>query len=946
MEEIIKFIVLGFGVGAIYSVAAQGLVLTYRGSGVLNLAHGAMALLAAALFVELREQNGVPLALSFLIAVAVAALLGLVIYFGVMRPLRKASPLARLVATLGVLGIVQASADLRYGSDFQFVSAILPTSTWTISGDIKVGSDRIYLLLIAIVATAALWVIYRFTAFGRGTNAVAENQRSAAALGVSPDVLAAANWALGGALAGVAGVLIVPITGLAPASLSLLIVPMLACAMVGSFASFPLTLLGGVLIGVAQSLIGRYVETPGWSDAAPFLVIIGLLAARGRALPLRGFLTDRLPRVGDSSGSRVPAAVGVVVALVLILTLPVNGVNAVITTIVVAMIALSIVVVTGYAGQVSLAQYAFAGLGAWISARLADTAGLPFLAALVVGVAAAVPIGLLFALPALRTRGINLAVATLGLAVAVDRLILNNKDLTGGFEGTKVDPPSVFGLSIDSTAHPERYAVFCLVLFLLAAFGVTNLRRGRAGRRLLATRANERAAASLGISTIGAKLYAFALAAAIAAGAGVLLAFRYSNVGFSGYTVFDSMNIVVLSFLGGVGYIGGAVFAGSLGVGGALTEFIGQVIDFNRYATLVTSAGLVLMVINDPNGAAFRAGRIATAVRNRVATRRIGSATESAVDSSAELVAERCEPAVLSVEGISVRFGGVVALNDVSVQVRPGEIVGLIGPNGAGKTTFIDAVTGFSRTGEGRVVLNDEAIGHLSARARAQRGLGRSFQNLELFEDMTVADNLRAACDDRDRLAYFSDLVRPGRRPLPPSAQRAVRDFGLGGDLDRTPGELPYGRRRLVAIARAVARHPSILLLDEPAAGLDETESAELGGLLRRIATDWGTGILLVEHDMGLVMSLCDRVVVLDFGTLLTAGTPAEVRADDRVRAAYLGRSSGEPAGGTAGGTEGPAAVASFSAPARASGTTAVVAAESGSGPASPEAVTSIPVKQ
>ncbi len=902
MIDFIQFAVLGLGVGGIYAIAAQGLVLTYRGSGVLNLSHGAMALLGAALYTELHEDHGASLLVSFVVPIAVCALLGLLIYFGVMRLLRRASPLARLVATLGVLGVLQASSGLRYGTELKFVGPILPSHTWELWGGVKVGSDRIYLLLLAAGVTALLWAVYRFTAFGRSTNAVAENERNAAALGVSPDAVAAANWALGGALAAVAGVLIVPITGFAPGTLALLIVPALASAMIGSFASFPLTLLGGVVIGVAQSLMGRYVQTTGWADSAPFLAIIALLALRGRALPLRGFLTDRLPRVGTGRIAAGPVAFGLITVSALILLLPVNGVNAITTTFVVALIALSVVVVTGYAGQVSLAQYAFAGIGAFVSARLAQTQGLPFWAAFLAGVAAAVPVGLIFALPALRTRGINLAVATLGLALAVDRLVMGNKDFTGGFAGTVVKPPVLFGASLDSTVHPERYAFLCLTLFTVAALLVANLRRGRAGRRLLATRANERAAASLGIGTVGAKLYAFALAGVIAAVAGVLLAFRYPNVGFTGYSVFDSMNIVVLAFLGGVGYIGGALLAGGLAVGGALTELVTNLINLNKYATLVTSAALILMVINDPNGLTFRLTRLSSALRDRLPDRWRGTETGEPVGvAQAGESQPRGTPRQLTAENLTVRFGGVVALNGVGLTVRPGEIVGLIGPNGAGKTTFIDSVTGFCRTSEGRVTLDGEDIGSLSVRRRALAGLGRSFQTLELFEDMTVADNLRSACDDRSGLAYLSDLLFARRHPLPPLAQRVAREFELTDDLHRLPGELSYGRRRLLGIARAVARHPSILLLDEPAAGLDEHETAELGDLLRRIVDEWGTGILLVEHDMGLVMSLCDRLVVLDFGTLLMEGTPDDVRKDARVRTAYLGRArdgadDGQPA--------------------------------------------------
>jgi ABC-type branched-subunit amino acid transport system ATPase component len=253
-----------------------------------------------------------------------------------------------------------------------------------------------------------------------------------------------------------------------------------------------------------------------------------------------------------------------------------------------------------------------------------------------------------------------------------------------------------------------------------------------------------------------------------------------------------------------------------------------------------------------------------------------------------------------------VSFGGVRALDDVTLAVHPGEVVGLIGPNGAGKTTLIDAVTGYVRPQRGRVTLGGADLSAEPAARRARAGVTRSFQSLELFEDMTVRENLQAASDPRDLAAYLGNLVRRERRDLPDSAVTAVREFGLEADLGAKPQELPYGRRRLVAIARAVATDPAILLLDEPAAGLDDAETAELSALIRQLADARGIGVLLVEHDMNLVMGACDRIVVLNFGEILGAGTPAEIRAHPEVIAAYLGVTRPDGTGGpqAAGGEE------------------------------------------
>jgi sulfate-transporting ATPase len=213
----------------------------------------------------------------------------------------------------------------------------------------------------------------------------------------------------------------------------------------------------------------------------------------------------------------------------------------------------------------------------------------------------------------------------------------------------------------------------------------------------------------------------------------------------------------------------------------------------------------------------------------------------------------------------------------------------LIGPNGAGKTSFIDAVTGFAKIAEGSISLDGSDVTSWSTTKRARAGVGRSFQALELFEDCSVIDNLRAASDPRDMASYFRDLVHPVEAPLTSTVVSAIRDFDLVDDLGKGVEGLSYGKRRLLAIARAVAAQPSVLLLDEPAAGLNDHETRELARLVVRLAKEWGMAILLVEHDINFVMSVCDDITVLDFGTRISHGTPAEVRRDPAVISAYLG---------------------------------------------------------
>jgi sulfate-transporting ATPase len=248
----------------------------------------------------------------------------------------------------------------------------------------------------------------------------------------------------------------------------------------------------------------------------------------------------------------------------------------------------------------------------------------------------------------------------------------------------------------------------------------------------------------------------------------------------------------------------------------------------------------------------------------------------------------RVPPRTLAIEGLTVRYGAVVAVHDVSCRLHPGTVTGLIGPNGAGKTSLIDAISGFTAA-EGRVLLDDLDLSRRSTVKRARAGVARSFQSLELFVDSTVFENLSVAADPQDFRSYLLDLIWPINPPLPPEVVRTITEFKLDEDLHRDVQDLSYGKRRLLAIARAVAMHPSVLLLDEPAAGLSSIESVELARVVRRLADEWGMAILVVEHDMNFVMGVCDRVMVLDFGKLIASGPPEEVRSDPVVIAAYLG---------------------------------------------------------
>jgi sulfate-transporting ATPase len=885
---------LGLGASAVYSLMAAGVVLVYRGSGVINFAQGGFALIAGYAYFELHAVA--PVWVAVVVAIGLAALCGLITQVALMWPMRHSSPLARIIATLGVLALITEAAQLRYGDRQRFVDGFLPTNSVTVAPTIILPADRLWLFLIATLLTVVLWAWSRYSRFGLATSAVGENQDAASALGWSPSLIAALNWMLGAALAGLAGVLLVPISSVSPDAFALTIVPALSAALVGNFSSFWLTLVGALIIGVLESESTRWIPAQGFNVAVSFAVILAILIFRGRALPVRSFLSDRLPAVGTGRIHVIGLVVAIVVTAGSLFIFPTSWTDAVTTTAIFAIVGLSLVVVTGYAGQISLAQLALAGMGALFGSRMAAVLGLPFPVALVVGVALTIPVGILVSLPALRARGVNLAVATLGLAVVMQTVILGNPDFTGGLMGTTIKPPTLFGLAVDTGDHPVRYSLVCLALLAVAALVVANIRRGRSGRRLLAVRDNERAAASVGVSVVAAKVYAFAVGAGIAALGGVLIAFRNPSVEFSQFSAFGSIMAVMLSVIGGLGYIAGAVVAGTIVAGGVVEDILLKFINLSGVWPLLLAAGLVIQIVLVPDGVAHQmardirrfAGRLAGKTRSIAAMRR-------------DIPAIRVAPKTLELRNISVRFGGTLAVDKVTMTIKPGQVLGLIGPNGAGKTTLIDVATGFVRPTTGEVVLDGTDISRVPAQKRVGLGVARAWQSLELFSVMTVEENLRTAAEPGSFSAYVADLVWPREPPLPDIAQAVVQRFGLDEMLGANPDSLPYAARRLVGIARAVATMPSVLLLDEPAAGLDDRSTLELSDLIRDLAHEWGIAVLLVEHDVSMVMRTCDRVVAVEFGREIITGTPDEVRSHPRVIEAYLGTPEpGAPSGAAA----------------------------------------------
>jgi ABC-type branched-subunit amino acid transport system ATPase component/branched-subunit amino acid ABC-type transport system permease component len=898
VEAFLQFLIIGLGAGATYALFAHGAVLVYRGSGLVNFAQGAIGTFAAYIaFVDLKGKYEWPTLLAIIVAVAAGGLVSFAFQAIVLRALRRAAAIVRVIATIGLLGLLQAVVVKRYGVANKAVESYLPHKVFR-WGDIAVQEERIYLFVITLVVTFGLWAWTRYTRVGLAISASAQNERAVQTLGWSPDRLSAITWTLGGMLGGFAAVLAAPLTGLSAVTFTIVVtVAGLGAALLGGFQSFPLTLVGGLIIGIGEAMATLYGGDiqdllhqdliTGLSRLPAFLVIFVVVVVRGRGLPLRSHVAERLPKLGTGEINVRGLLLAAAITLGLLFgVMDATWAQATYISLASGVMILSIIVLTGYAGQISLAQWALAGIGALLAGRMVR-ADVPMEIAILLGVLLTIPVGLLFAVPALRTRGVNLAVVTLGLGFLTSEVVFANPNYLGNEidGGTRIGPVELFGISVDAFNHPHAWAAVNLIVFVLLALLVANLRRSRSGRRLIAVRTNERAAASLGISVFGVKLYAFGISAGLAAAAGILVGFRGSIVTYTEFNVFASINSVGGAVIGGLGYVLGAAFGAPNAIGGLGTVMIRDWFNLVAWEVIIGSLVLFAILIIHQNGVAD----VAAHSRGFFEKLRLAPKHPARIPLPPAVV-EPVAGATLSVSELTVRFGTVVAVDGVSLEVRPGEVVGLIGPNGAGKTTLIDAVTGFVSVGSGSITLDDRSIDRLNATKRARLGVRRSFQSLELFEDISVEQNIRAGSDQlASRASWVTDLFWPGKHDLPSTAVAAVHAFELEPHLDQTPEELPYGRRRLVGIARAVASGPSVVLLDEPAAGLDENESAELARLIRRLADDRNMAVLLVEHDVGLVMSTCDRIVVIDFGRVIATGTPEEISASTAVRDAYLG---------------------------------------------------------
>ncbi|WP_330186358.1 ATP-binding cassette domain-containing protein [Dactylosporangium sp. AC04546] len=906
MTQLWTFIIVGLTAGGAYALTAIGVVTIYRGSGVLNFAHGAIGMAGTYVFWTFYSDGAAthglpslaewPVGAAMAIGVGAGAVLGLLTYLLVMYPLRNASELARVIATLGVLLIVQNVALLIYSSEAMVVPRFLGRETVRLFGA-PLRYDSAIVLAVVVVLAIGLTLLFRLTRLGLSATALQVQPVAAATLGISPHPAGIITWTLGGSLAAAAGILVVPAIGLSPTKLTLLINYALAASLVAKFRNYFVTVVVALAMGIAESVMILY-NVPDWIRlTTPFAVILVALVAGGTAVPGRGFAESRLPRAGTGRLRPVTTAIWLGVATFVALGFTDGWSISVANAAIAALVSLAIVIVTGYAGQISLATYAFMGIGALLGAHTAGTWGLGYPMTMLLGTIGGGVAGLLIGLPAIRVRGIDLTVTTLVFSIVIANTVFVSATFIGSaYDGVVVPAPTLFGLDIDPGVHPGRFTILCLGVLLLVGIGILNLRRSAAGRRLLAVRANERGAAALGISVGGAKVAAFALGGAVAGLAGSLAVFRSRTITFADFDVFRSIFALAFTIVSGVGYVAGALYAGVISAGGPISYlFHGLSTKIDLILAIASGLLVVQIMLQHADGIIPLVSHQTAWIRDRLRRRR--PRTEPAGHGPDDLtepehVAPSPAPpgdALLRVDGLSLRYGPVCAVDKVSLDVRPGEVIGVIGPNGAGKTSLIDSITGFAHKTEGTIHLDGVDISEWNIRRRARAGLGRTFQNLELFSDLTVRENLLAAHDPRGVAAYLVGWVRPGSDRLSGAAAQAVSLLGLQDCLDTEIRTLPQGTRQLVAVARALSARPRVLCLDEPAAGLDQAERDAMSRAIRLVVERLHIGVLLIEHNIDVVSGLCDRVVVLDFGAVVAHGLPSEVLASDVVRQAYLG---------------------------------------------------------
>lgn len=892
----LPYIVIGVVLGSVYSLAGVGLVLTYKTTGIFNFAQGSVGTVAAFLFYTLHVQHGVPWPLAALICVVVAGPLVGLIMERISRRLPTAPLALQVVSTVGIVLIVEAVVTLIYGTaETRNVPEYLSQHGFHISGTV-VTESQLVTMIFGLVVTAILLVLLKQTRLGTAMRAVVNDPDLLDIAGTSPVRIRRVAWAIGSALAAAAGVLLAPlVASLDGTTLTLLVVQAFGAAALGSFTSLGRTYAGGILMGVGSSLATEYSGTgllSGLPSGLPFIVLfLVLLLSPKRTLARTGVVVPpvRSPWIAPTQFQLLTAAVALV-ALGFVPHFAGFHLGDFTLMLVYVILFLSLGLLVRTSGQVSLCHITFMAIGVCAFYHLSHGPHLPWGVAVFLAGLVAVPIGAVLAIPAIRLSGLYLALATFGFAVLVSYMFYTQSYMFGNGGGNISLPrPRLTFLNLTGD---RGFYYLVLVLTLAAALIVVAIDRSRLGRLLGALNDSPTALASTGVSVDITRVLVFCVSAFLAAVAGAIGGAAQQTVTGASYGPLLSLSFFVLIIIS-PGRLPWYALAGGIGL--AVIPSYWTSPSVANYLTLLFGVSAVVYCVlpSVAVGPPRVIQHLTESIRVPYLKIRHPGAAPSAVETG---LVRNAPDGRLEVQDIRVRFGGVRAVDGVSLSVATGQIVGLIGPNGAGKTTLFNACCGLVKS-SGSVLFDTEDLKRKGIDGRARGGIGRTFQRMALFESRTVAENVAMGAEG----AYagsnpFRHLF--SRRYESSAIAQATFDAmtlcGVDGIAKRPVSSLSTGQRRLVELARCLAGPFRILLLDEPSSGLDQSETERFGEVLRTVVADRRVGVLLVEHDMALVSSVCSYVYVIDFGRPLFEGPPRITLESEAVRAAYLGDLSTE----------------------------------------------------